>query len=94
MRLIGLSGLIDFGTRHRDAMPALASLVVLIESDEISDLASLVARFPAMVVEHDENIVTLDVADADCRVLLKFNDRLRIAQVIAINVRDQDNTLE
>lgn len=92
MRLIGLSKLMDFGARHRDAVPALAALVALIESEEVSDLANLMARFPAMV-EHADNIATLNVAEADCRVLLKFNDRLRIAQVIAIIARDHDNAV-
>lgn len=94
MRLTGISKLMDFGARHDGSVPALASLVALIESDEMSDLASLLARFPAMVVEHANNMATLNVAGADCLVALKFNDRLRIAQVIAVKARDHKTTLE
>ncbi|HEN8510147.1 TPA: hypothetical protein U8167_003003 [Pseudomonas aeruginosa] len=94
MKLIGLAALMEFGAQRPNALPALTSLAALIEADEVRDLATLLARLPAIIAERTDHTVTLHIAEADCYVVLKTNDKLEIAQVIAAGVREQSGPLE
>lgn len=94
MKLIGTAPLMEFCAQHPDALPALTSLVALIEADEVRDLATLLARLPAIVAERTGHTVTLHITEANCFVVLKSNDRLQITQVIAVGVRGQTGPLE
>lgn len=92
MKLVGLAVLMEFGAKRPDALPALTSLAALVEAEDVHDLATLLARFPAIIAERADHAVTLHIAEADCCVVLKTHDRLQIAQVISVTDRNQSGT--